>query len=168
MLEELSAESKNKLNTFMFIWFLMLGAQIIYLFVCYYILKEGLYKSIYSLEILNKNIYLGIDLYTLIHIVSILILIAGYFFFTKNYSKLVDKTNKTKFQNIEEEFDFFSTKYISMMFVYLAIFEIIAIIGLLVFLTTLDFYTAMNLIIIAVIGFILVMPNKNKFNYNAS
>lgn len=166
MINELSSKSRNSITSFMGIWFTMLTAQFIYLFVCYYMLEEGLYKGMYSVDILKENIFLGINLYTIIYVVALLIIFIGYTFFKKSYTNLVTDTNGERFKDEEEEFKFFSQKYITLMFVYLAIFEVVAILGLVVFLTTLEFNITLHLIILTSIGFILIMPNKNKFNYN--
>ena len=167
MLDSISEKSRKSISVLIMIWFTMFFAQIIYLFACYFILEEGLYKPQYGPEILKNTIlYMNIDIYTNIFILSAIILIGGYLYFKKTYSNLISNIQEKKFESIEEEFNYFKTKYLTIMFTCLAIFESIAVIGLIVFLTTLDFPTTATLIIIAIIGFILVIPNESKFIYN--
>jgi hypothetical protein len=51
------------------------------------------------------------------------------------------------------------------MFTHIAIFNLIAILGVIVFLMTFDFTTLMNMIIIALLGFVLLIPSKAKFEF---
>ncbi len=165
MINELSNESRQSINGSIIIWFSMLIAQFIYLFVCFYILDEGLYKAIFDQKILTNTLFMNIDIHNAIYLVSIIILITGYLYFKKAYSHLISETKKQNFKDIEEEFKYFKEKYLSIMFISLAIFEIIVILGIVVFFTTLNFIIITNLVIIAVLGFLLVIPSKGKFDY---
>lgn len=166
MLNDISKESKKSINTSILIWFTMFSAQFVYLLVCFILLEKDLYKSILEPHILKNILFMNIDIQTSIYILSILVLIIEYSYFKKTYSKLVLNTQAEDFKNTEEEFKYFKEKYISLMFICLAIFESIVILGIIVFLTTLNFYMMLNLVGIAMIGFLLVIPNKNKFNYS--
>lgn len=165
MINSISIESKKSINVSIIIWFTMFTAQFIYLFVCFFILNEGLYKTIYSPDVLNNILFLSINIQTSIYIASILTLTGGYIYFKKAYSQLVIETEKQKFKDIEKEFKYFKSKYLTLMFICLAIFEGIVILGMIVFLTTLNISIMVNLVLIATIGFILVIPNKSKFHY---
>ncbi|WP_072679601.1 hypothetical protein [Arcobacter sp. LA11] len=167
MLNSVSKESRKSTHILIKVWFTMFSMQFVYLIICYFMLNEKSYKTLYSPEILKNTIlYMNIDLYTNIYILSIIILIGGYLYYKKAYSKLVNDTQEKEFQNIEEEFKYFKSKYLNIMFTCLAIFEIIAVIGLIVFLTTLDFSTMAILIVITAIGFLLVIPSESKFIYS--
>ncbi len=166
MLNELSNESKKSLNIMMIIWTTLLGSLFIYLLIAYMLLTELEYKAIYTLDILQTNVFMGINLYASIYIVSAILFLIGYYHFKKSYKKIVIDTNNKEFDNIDEEFKYFREKYLTNMFIELAIFDAIAILGIVVFLMTFDFNTLINLIIITTLGFILIMPSKNKFRYS--
>ena len=67
------------------------------------------------------------------------------------------------FESKEEEFNTFKTRYVTLMFVHLALFESIAILGIVVFLTTGDFTTMVNLTLFALAGFLVIVPSRVKF-----
>lgn len=166
MFNYLSSESKKSINVLIMIWFSMFTAQLIYLILCIFMQKEGLYKAMYKPEVLNNTIIMNINIHTIIYILAILILVSGYIYFKNAYSKLIMDIQKQNFKDIEKEFKYFKEKYLNIMFVCLAVFEMIAILGIIVFLTTEDLSTMIILIIIAMSGFLLVIPNKSKFTYN--
>lgn len=149
----------------MIIWFTMVFSIFMYLSVCYYILIEKSYKPVYDIEILQNNLFLNINIYTSIYILAAIVFIGTYYNFKRSYSKIVTDTINEEFEDIEAEFKSFKEKYVSSMFVHLALYESIIILGVIVFLLTLDFTTLTILAFISTFGFILVMPNKSKFKY---
>lgn len=162
---KLSEASRKSLTTLMFIWLAMIGALFIYGIVCYMLLAQGTMKAMYSPEILRTTSFVGINVLFWLYIVAALVLAGGFLHFKSAYAKAVAKVTEQTFENADDEFNAFKTQYTTLMFVHLATFESIAILGIVVFLTTGDFTTLLNLIVLALVGFVLVMPSKAKFEY---
>lgn len=165
MQNTLSPESQKSLTNLMIIWFTMVGALFVYLFVCYLVLIQEKFKAPYTLDILQTNLFMSIEANTAIYIAAALIFIVGDFNFKTSYRKLIFDVARQTFENKDEEFKYFRTKYTTMMFIHLAIFDAIAILGVIIFFLTLDFTTLVNLVIISLFGFVVVMPSKSKFQY---
>ena len=156
---------KSFLTPLMIKWFAMIASLFLYLFICYMFQVTGTLKPLYTAEILQKNLFNGMTIHAAIYLASAIIFIVGDLLFKASYKRLVIETVNKKFKNKEEELTFFTPKYTSLMFRHIAIFNTISIIGVVVFFMTLDFATLVNLIIVALLGMTLVMPNKVKFEF---
>ncbi len=117
----------------------------------------------YTMEVLHDTLFMGLSIYSSIYIASAIIFVTGYIYFDKSYNKLVEDTKDQSFDS-EEESKSFKTKYTTIMFISMAIFESIVIIGMVVFLQTLDFNTFLIFSAISALGFLLVIPTKSKFD----
>lgn len=165
MAPRLSDASSKTLTTLMFIWLAMVGALFVYGIVCYMLLTQGSIKVMYSPDILRTTAFMGVNLLLWLYIAAALVLAGGFMHFKSSYAKAVAKMMEQTFESADDEFNAFKTQYTTLMFVHLATFESIAIVGIVVFLTTGDFTTLINLITLALVGFVLVMPSKAKFEY---
>jgi hypothetical protein len=165
MQKMLTPDEKKSLTTLMVIWFTMLGALFTYVAVCYMIMTQSNFKTQYTPDVLQTPLFAGLSTIDCVYALALLILGIGILYFKSAYTKLVAKITHETFESEEEKFKAFRTRYTTLMFVNLAIFEVIAIIGIIVFLLTLDFSTFLNLVLLAAIGFVKVMPVQAKFSY---
>ncbi|NCD11497.1 MAG: hypothetical protein EOL93_03015 [Epsilonproteobacteria bacterium] len=162
---KISNASQKSLTTLMVIWFAMVGALFVYVLVCYMLLSQGAINVLYSPEILRSTFFLHINLLVWAYLVGGVVLGAGIFHFKRAYTKMAREVLAQTFEREEEAFNTFKSRYVSLMFVHLALFESIAILGIVVFLTTGDFTTMVNLTLFALAGFLVVIPSRAKFTY---
>ena len=165
MQKMLTSDEKKSLKTLMMIWFTMLGALFTYVVVCYMMMTQTDFKTMHTPEWLQTPLFASLSIIDVVYALALIILGIGTLYFKSSYAKLLAKIAHETFESEEEKFKAFRTQYTTLMFVNLAIFEAIAIIGLIVFLVTLDFSTFLNLVLIAAIGFVTVMPTQAKFSY---
>lgn len=165
MQNTLSDESKKSLNTLMKIWFAIAASLLLYLVVCYILFITETYHPPFSLEVLQTNLLSGLTLHAGLYLIAAIIFIGADTHSKYSYRKLLQAAANQKFKTKNDEFNFFRTKYASIMFTHIAIFNLIAILGVIVFLMTFDFTTLMNMIIIALLGFVLLIPSKAKFEF---
>lgn len=161
----LTPDEKKSLTTLMVIWFTMLGALFTYVIVCYMIMTQTDFKTMHTPEWLQTPLFSDISIIAFVYALALTILVIGILYYKSSYAKLLLKISNERFESEEEKFKAFRTQYTTLMFVNLAIFEAIAIVGLIVFLLTLDFSTFLNLVIVAAVGFVMVMPSQTKFHY---
>ena len=158
-------QDAKALNTLKILWFTMLNALFVYGAICYFLMAYAAYKPRYTLEVLHTPVFLGLTWLTVIYALSVTVLAIGILHFNRVY-KALDASMKTQtFESEEAASAFFRKAYTTQMFVHLAIFDAVAIVGLVVFMLTLDFSTLVNLLIIASVGFFFVMPSQAKFAY---
>lgn len=162
---QISNASQKSLTTLMLIWFSMVSALFVYVLVCYMLLSQGGINVLYSPEILRSTFFLTLNLLVWAYLFAGVVLGVGIFHFKSAYAKMVKEILAQTFESKEEEFNTFKTRYVTLMFVHLAIFESIAILGIVVFLTTGDFTTMVNLTLFALAGFLVVVPSRAKFTY---
>ncbi len=160
---QISNASQKSLSTLMVIWFAMVSALFVYVLVCYMLLSQGGINVLYSPEILRSTFFLNLNLLVWAYLAGGVVLGAGIFHFKSAYAKMVKEILAQTFESKEEEFNTFKTRYVTLMFVHLALFESIAILGIVVFLTTGDFTTMVNLTLFALAGFLVVVPSRAKF-----
>jgi len=163
MRDALSSDAKKSLNALMIVWVTMLSSLGVYMMVCYMIMSQGQFKAPHTPEFLHTPFLAGINIIVFIYAVAFLVLAFGIIHFKSSYAKLVEKITTQHFETNEEAFNTFRKEYSTIMFLHLTIFNIISILGVIVFLMTLDFSTLLNLMIIAAVGFFLVMPSQARF-----
>lgn len=161
----LSDESKKSLNTMMITWFAIAVSLLLYLFICYMLFVTQTINPPYTLETLQTNLFGGMTIHSALYLVAAIIFIGTDAHAKHAYKKLLLEAGNQKFKTKEDEFNFFRTKYASIMIVHIALFNLIAIFGVIVFLMTFDFTTLMNLIIIALLGFVLMLPSRSKLGF---
>lgn len=167
MHQTLSDESKKSFNTLMITWFAIAASLLLYLVLCYALFITEAFKPFYTLEALQANLFSGMTLHSALYLVAAMIFIGSDAHAKYAYKKLLQEASSQNFKTKDDEFNFFRTKYASIMFVHTAIFNLIAILGVIVFLMTFDFTTLMNLIIIALLGFVLMLPSRAKLTFPA-
>ena len=141
-------------------------AIFVYIFVAYILKLQNEMTPVYTQEALQKPLWMGISVYGAIYIVSAIAFVAGYIFFDKSYNSLLTSIKEDSFDSEEERKRNFQAKYTTIMLVSIAIFESIVVMGLVLFLVTLDLNTMIGLAIVSSVGFFLVMPTKSKFDYH--
>ena len=154
---------KNTIPTVMMIWGVMFMSLGIYLVVAYMIMNYGNYQPTFSKDILEQSLLGALDVKSTAYLVSFMIFWGAFFYFKKGLHKLKEEVRSLNILDKEERFQEFSKKYLTLMFITLALFEAIMIIGIIMFLTALSFKSLLFLTVIAAVGFIIVMPNKTKF-----
>ena len=165
MQNTLSDESQKSLNALMVRWFIIAASLVVYLFIGYMLVVTQTYTSPYTVEILQTTLFSGMSIHAALYLFAAIIFVGGDVHAKSSYKKLLQAASEQKFKNKDDEFNFYRTRYASIMFVHIAIFNVIAILGVIVFLVTLDFATLMNLIIVSLLGFVLMFPHKTKFEF---
>jgi len=165
MFDSLDEESKKSQITLIIIWSAMVMALFVYLFVCYMILEMNTMTFMKTPEFLNEAFIAGLSYKFIAYLSTIFIFIIAQINSKKMYNKNVEQTKNENIVDINEEFKFFRTRYTTSMFISLAIYESIAIIGIIIFLTTGDIITFTTFVFITFLGFITVAPTKNRLNY---
>ena len=162
MQEILNKESKSKLRTILVIWGTMIMAIVVYFIVAYIILTTKSMHFMKTPDFLNEVFIAGISYKIAALILSFAIFIGAYIFFNSRYNKLVMQIKEENISDVNDILKAFSPLYITLMFIVLAIYELIAIIGLIIFLVTGDINTFGTFLIIALFGFFTVIPTKSK------
>ncbi len=163
MNKTLSSDAKKSLNTLMIVWVTMLSSLGVYMMVCYMIMTQGNFKAPRTPAFLHTPFFMGIDAIIFVYGVAFLLLAFGIIHFKSSYAKLVEKMATQTFETADDAFNDFRKAYANVMFIHMSIFNAISILGVIVFLVTLDFSTLINLMILAAAGYFLVMPNAKKF-----
>ncbi|MEA3490599.1 MAG: hypothetical protein U9R27_01720 [Campylobacterota bacterium] len=160
-----SDRSQKDRFVLLILWGSMFMTLFIYIFICYIIKSEEMFVPMYTMEVLQDTLFMGLSIYSSIYITSAILFAVGYIYFDKSYNKLVEDTKDQSFESEEEKSKSFKTRYTTIMFISMAIFESIVIIGMVVFLQTLDFDTFLILSALSASGFLLVIPTRSKFDY---
>ncbi len=162
MQESLNKDSRSKLRTILVIWGAMVMALIVYFIVAYIIFTTKSMHFMKTPDFLNEVFIGGISYKIAALILSFAIFIGAYIYFNSRYKKLVMQIKEENISDVNDRLNAFSPLYTTLMFTVLALYEAIAIIGLVIFLTTGDINTFSTFLIIALFGFFTVMPTKNK------
>lgn len=162
MQENLNKESKNKVITLLVIWGSMAMALVVYYIVAYMILVGRTMKFMKTPEFLNETLINGISYKVAALSASLIIFIGAYTYFKSAYKKLVLKVKNEEIFDIDERFKVFSQSYVTLMFVVLALYEMIAIMGIVLFLITGDINILSTLLLISFFGFLTLLPTKSK------
>ena len=165
MYENLNDESKKAQISLIIIWATMAMALFVYLLVCYMVLETNSMEFMKTPEFLDEVFIAGLSYKLLAYLSSTLIFIVAYMYSKNLYNKIVQQTQSENIIDIDEEFKSFRTKYTTIMFISLASYETIAILGIVIFLTTGDIVTFGVLVLTAFVGFTTVMPTRNRLNY---
>jgi hypothetical protein len=165
MQNTLSDESKKSLNALMMRWFIIAASLVLYLFICYILLLTEAYTPPYSVELLQANLFSGMTIHAALYLLAAIIFVGTDVHAKASYKKLLLAASEQTFKTKDDEFNFFKTHYSSIMLIHIAIFKLIAILGVIVFLLTFDFTTLMNLVIVSLLGFVLMIPNQAKLTF---
>ncbi len=153
------------LKTLKVVWFTMLNALLVYGAICYFLMAYAAYKPRYTPEVLHVPVFLGLTWLSVIYLFSVIVTAIGIAHFNRVHKALIASMKTQTFESEEAAFAFLIKAYTTQMFIHLAIFDAVAIVGLVVFMLTLDFTTLVNLLIIASVGFFFVMPGQAKLAY---
>jgi len=165
MQNTLSNESKKSLNALMITWFTLTASLMFYLFICYIFFVTEAFTPPFTVEILQTNLFNGMSMHAALYLVAAIIFIGGDVHSKSSYKKLLLEAMNQKFKTHEDEFNFFRTNYASIMLIHIGVFNVIAILGVIVFFLTFDLTTLMNLIIISLLGCVLMFPTKAKLTF---
>ena len=158
-------ESTKSLNALMLTWFALAASLLLYLFICYMLFVTNAFIPPFTVETLQKNLFSGMTLHSALYILAAIIFIGGDVHSKSSYKKFLLVAMNQKFQMQDDKFNFFRTNYASIMLMHMGIFNIIAILGVIIFFLTFDLTTLMNLIIITLLGFVLMFPHKAKLTF---
>jgi hypothetical protein len=156
-------EQTTTIPTMMVIWGAMFMSIGVYNIVAYMIMTYGEYQPTFSKDILEQPLLGSLDIKSLAYLASFAIFWGTFLYFKKSLTKIKQDVQDMHIMDKEERFQKFSQRYLTLMFVALAMFESITIIGIIMFLTALSFKSLLFLSVISAVGFIIVMPNKSKF-----
>jgi hypothetical protein len=165
MQNTLSDESKKSLNALMVRWFIIAASLVLYLFMGYILFATKAYTPPYSVELLQANLFSGMTIHAALYLVAAIIFVGTDVHSKASYKKLLLAASEQTFKTKDDEFNFFKTHYASIMFLHIAIFNSIAILGVITFLFTMDFTTLMNLVIVSLLGFVLMIPNQARLTF---
>jgi len=158
-------ESTKSLNALMLTWFALAASLLLYLFICYMLLVTEAFTPPFSMEFLQKDLFSGMTFHAALYLVAAIVFIGGDVHSKSSYKKLLVEAMNQKFKTQEDEFNFFRTHYASIMFIHLGVFNVIAILGVIVFFLTFDLTTLINFLMITLLGFVLMFPHKAKLTF---
>lgn len=161
----LSDKSQKSLNALMRKWFALTASVLFYLCICYIVFVTEAFTPPFTIEILQKNLFSGMTLHAALYLIAAIVFIGGDVYSKYSYKKLLAEAMNQKFKTSENEFNFFRTNYATIMFVHIGIFNVIALLGVIVFFLTFDLTTLINLLIISLLGCILMFPHKTKLTF---